>query len=299
MAMFCIGALAWSGGKFRDVLKALFFVLIFKALLSPHSPFTAYLAVAFQGLLGAVLLPGRRAFAVRFALFGFLSFLESAFQRVLVLVLILGTSPDLAWDIWIEKTTGISDGRSLALWLVAGWVGMHALLGPVFAGWFYRLYCESRRDGFPGKEPASPGAAPFVRSGDEPAGPAPFSWLFPLMLLALLVLIRWPGKGFLPGGSLVHLLLFWLLFLLSWWKVFQPVLTRMVHRHLLKKARHHAALARFESLLPEVRAAVVSAWNRSGWKRPGLFFQSLTAFLFFTPETPHVCSSLDRPDGQR
>ena len=45
----------YSNYSFKAILKATAMVLMIKAAVSPHSPFPAYLAVSFQGLLGALI----------------------------------------------------------------------------------------------------------------------------------------------------------------------------------------------------------------------------------------------------
>jgi len=53
MAIVLISLIAWfAQPKYRQVLQSTLIVLIVKAMVSPHTPPTAYLAVSFQGLLG-------------------------------------------------------------------------------------------------------------------------------------------------------------------------------------------------------------------------------------------------------
>ncbi len=55
-AVLLIGLIAWYAQRdYRQVLKATVLVLIIKATVSPHAPLPAYLAVAFQGVAGALI----------------------------------------------------------------------------------------------------------------------------------------------------------------------------------------------------------------------------------------------------
>jgi hypothetical protein len=68
----------FSERKWSAVTRALVIVLIVKAAASPHSPLPAYLAVSFQGLMGALIfsaLPNLRLGAL---LLGVLGLLEAA-----------------------------------------------------------------------------------------------------------------------------------------------------------------------------------------------------------------------------
>src|SRR5690606_29531378 len=56
IAMVCIALIcSLADDKWRTVMSSLLIVLIIKALVSPHSSPTAYVAVAFQGVTGALI----------------------------------------------------------------------------------------------------------------------------------------------------------------------------------------------------------------------------------------------------
>jgi hypothetical protein len=65
-------------------------VLLIKALVSPHSPVTAYIAVAFQGVLAAGLFRIVAPFRLAAVLFAALAMAESATQKLLMMVLVYG-----------------------------------------------------------------------------------------------------------------------------------------------------------------------------------------------------------------
>ena len=82
-----------QAGRRGTVLRGLLVVLSIKALLSPQSPPTAYLAVAFQGVLGELLAGGRALPRLRGAVLGAVTMLESAGQQLFVLWLLYQKSP--------------------------------------------------------------------------------------------------------------------------------------------------------------------------------------------------------------
>jgi chromate transport protein ChrA len=51
-AVLFISMIGLFGKSNREILKATLIVILIKAVVSPHSPLTAYLAVSLQGLLG-------------------------------------------------------------------------------------------------------------------------------------------------------------------------------------------------------------------------------------------------------
>ena len=76
--------------RFGTIIKATLLVVMIKAMVSPHSPPMAYVAVLFQGFLGASiygLFGVNRLTAISF---GAIALLESAFQKILTLTIIFG-----------------------------------------------------------------------------------------------------------------------------------------------------------------------------------------------------------------
>ena len=72
------------------LLKVTGTILLIKALASPHSPITAYVAVAFQGVLAAGLFRLIPSFRLAAFLFSLLAMMESATQKLLMLWLVYG-----------------------------------------------------------------------------------------------------------------------------------------------------------------------------------------------------------------
>ncbi len=79
-----------NSNRFSAILQATLLVVLIKAIVSPHSPPMAYVAVLFQGILGASiygLIGINRLSAIGF---GAIALLESAFQKILTLTIIFG-----------------------------------------------------------------------------------------------------------------------------------------------------------------------------------------------------------------
>lgn len=82
----------FSENAVRDILYRTGIAIAVKLALSPHSPLTAYVAVGFQGILGALIarLPLRNI--IRFPLFGALALLESGIQKIIILTIVFGNN---------------------------------------------------------------------------------------------------------------------------------------------------------------------------------------------------------------
>ena len=92
LAVICITLIGYHYRKPGAIIKATMIVCIFKLMLSPHSPPTAYIAVLFQGFLGQLLFTRTTNFTAKAIILASLSLVESSIQRLLVLVIIYGTS---------------------------------------------------------------------------------------------------------------------------------------------------------------------------------------------------------------
>ena len=90
LAITCIILIAHYVPTRSAIIKATVIVAIFKLMLSPHSPSTAYIAVFFQGMMGQLLLSNKRYFNFGAVILAVLSLVESAIQRILVLVIVYG-----------------------------------------------------------------------------------------------------------------------------------------------------------------------------------------------------------------
>lgn len=134
-AVILITLIAHFAEKPREILRATIIVLIIKALVSPHSPIGAYIAVSFQGVLGWLLYSLARPRYATSLPFALLAMVESAIQKLLMLVLFFGkplwTAVD-SWGEWVIERyfpSQIDEGLSLSWTLVGGYVGVYILGG--------------------------------------------------------------------------------------------------------------------------------------------------------------------------
>lgn len=93
----------YSDNNAKIFLKALGIVLAVKFLLSPHTPFGAYIAVTFQGLLAAFIFSIFKLQRLSIVVFALLVMLESALQKPLMAFLIFGKT------FWNTSVTVVAD----------------------------------------------------------------------------------------------------------------------------------------------------------------------------------------------
>jgi len=89
----------------KEILKATVIIILVKAIVSPHSPLTAYLAVSLQGVLGYLLFSTKKFYKLSALLFGILVLFFSGIQKIIVLTILFGNTLWESLDIFIKQVS--------------------------------------------------------------------------------------------------------------------------------------------------------------------------------------------------
>ncbi len=125
-----------SEKKFKTILQATLIVLLIKAIASPHSPPTAYVAVLFQGFVGALIYQTFKVNRFSALLFGILALMESALQKLLMMILIFGNNIWIAFQDFfdgIAKQFHVQSLEEVPVILVGSYLFIYFLFG-ILAG---------------------------------------------------------------------------------------------------------------------------------------------------------------------
>ena len=277
-----------QAGRRGTVLRGLLVVLSIKALLSPQSPPTAYLAVAFQGVLGELLAGGRAWPRLRGAVLGAVTMLESAGQQLFVLWLLYQKPLAVAFNAFLNKLLGATAPGAArpdyALGLAAGWLGGHALAGAALGWWAGGLPARLPQLAAAHPEWQVPAAGEAAGTAEAPAAlPAPAApagrrWRLSRVLLGIWVALAlawlgsrlgWWGAGPLGEKGLAGLLLRSALIYGAWALVLAPWLLRRLRGYLSRPrpGRWATDLAAALALLPDARQLVAACWTRTAHRR--------------------------------
>jgi hypothetical protein len=269
-AMTCIILLARHFPQRGSILKATFLVAIFKLILSPHSPVAAYFAVFFQGILGELILRNQKFFLLRCLAFGFLTLLESAFQRLLILILLSGTDFWVALDAWLIKTTGRQEFSGFTKVLAGTYVLLHVVAG-LFLGWAGWKISNWNPSDFPKEWKITPSAESSDLNPAETKNKRSRSigilWIFVWVVAFGLFFQAWmqPRSALLPPGKILELILRFVLIITTWKIFLNPFLEKILRRWLdAKKGPLKESIQEIQWLLPELQTLVQQAWIRSG-----------------------------------
>lgn len=273
-AVLCIGLLAHaSGRKASVILRSTVLVILVKALVSPHSPPTAYFAVGFQGVAGALILCHVKPYALAAYLFGFLAIVESAVQKVIMLSVFFGKPLFEALDIFVGdvlKLFGFQSGVSGSALVVGGYIALYGLWGLVLGFWLTCLpgQIEARMAEY--RQLTLPVAGQDF-SEKKRARP---KWLLAVGILLFIVLTFLLAGGKASGVQrAMYAVLRTLAVLVAWFYIVQPVVTWHFRRWAKKKSEQEkGALQQIMEFMPDLRTKVGPLYRyvskkHGGWRR--------------------------------
>lgn len=137
-AVVNVGLIAhYSNNSFRQIVQSTILVLLIKAAVSPHSPWPAYVAVSFQGLLGAILYATIKNYTLASILLCTITMLESGLQKLIMMTLVFGKSIWVALDSFfngIIQNYNLPD-MSFSFWLIGLYTSVYAIWGFIVGIW--------------------------------------------------------------------------------------------------------------------------------------------------------------------
>ncbi|HUS03780.1 MAG TPA: hypothetical protein VMY77_18700, partial [Chitinophagaceae bacterium] len=280
-AVLCICLIAYYVPVKGAILKATIIVAIFKMMLSPHTPPTAYIAVLFQGLMGQILFFNLRFFRLSCILLAVLALVESAVQRIIVVTVLYGNSFWKALNEFIRKLTGETTVTNYSLTVAVGYIILHAFVGMIvglFAGsiawqsksWsiLHREYLIQYTDGQQNE------IKPKARRKNK------IKYLFIFIWIVLIILFLQSslhiGKPLIPSQLVLQIILRSLLIILTWYFLINPLLTSLIKKWLTKqRVRSQSDINQIALILPSTRDIFLKSWELSssakGLKRLSLF----------------------------
>ncbi|MFK7972612.1 MAG: hypothetical protein AB8F95_19735 [Bacteroidia bacterium] len=249
-AMICLSLMAKQGARTSDYFAALAQVLIIKAIASPHSPPTAYLAVSFQGLIAALFF-GKMPWKLAVGATAILTMVESAAQKLITVTLIFGGSlwkgvdalaAKVASSLGFEVVTGAS-------WkIAAAWLGVHALFGAVLTVWIWRL---------PQQLESLPPIELQTQPQENLAQKKTPSWYWLLLCIPVALLFLLPEKqalfGLLRLGAV----------LLLWFTAGRWFIQKLRNRFQKRAESHRHEVQEVLDALPHYRQLARAAWSQS------------------------------------
>ena len=286
MAIIIISLIAeTSAHNYKQVLRSALIVLIVKAMVSPYTPFPAYIAVSFQALLAYALFSLLQINFFSILLLSIIAMLESAIQKLLILTVFFGKSFWKAMDEMMEfiaKQFGLSATNG-SQWVIGVYLLLY-IVGGVFIAWIAYKTIK----GFFAQEGVFSLDNPVIINKtifkeDMPKRKTLYQklWSMILVLVALSVILFFFASNSKQGWLAVAKTITWTISaILIWFMLIGPLLTKGIQKLLKKKeSRYSDEVLRTLSFLPVLRQLTGFAWQRSrqysGLKRWHFFFSAL------------------------
>lgn len=269
--LICIAQLA--ANNLGQLFKSLIVVLIVKAMVSPLTPFPAYVAVTFQAVVAWCLFRSVGIHLISMIVLGVLAMLESAVQKIIILTLFFGRSLWKAVDEWMQT---ISSQLHLPFqasgqWLVGTYLFIYVMAGLIVGIIAYRIIKTDEADQdvlvmWPDRIAT---AVPATRRRSRYR---PLVFLTILLLMALT--LYWIAPDAKQGWSAVLRTIIWTSCMIGcWYLIIGPVMTRLIMQVLHKQEhRYSDEVAATLSFMPVLRQLSGWAWQQSKMKKgPGRY----------------------------
>jgi hypothetical protein len=275
MAMVCITFIcSLAQHKWRTVMTSLIIVLIIKALVSPHSSPTAYVAVAFQGVTGALIYRTIPNLLVGSLFFFTLGLLESAMQRLIMLTVIFGKALWEAINIWgknvAEKWDLIIPVTSSQL-LIYLYLSIHLVVG-LLMGWITWRAVKAVRKRWGDARYQLQLDADDRKDFTRGNGKRRRRWMRYVMLLLILLMIPLAYSQVVSSENAIKTGLITLLrvsiILILWFVFVAPLFIRLLQSFLKKKHQPLAAdVSRTMDMFPQLLWIIDKAWKETSGLR--------------------------------
>lgn len=273
MAVIMISMIAAiSEHNFRQILKSALIVLIVKAMVSPHTPFPAYLAVSFQAFLGYVLFSLLKVNFISILLLSMIAMLESAIQKLLILTLFFGESLWKAADSMVAllaKQFGFTVLNG-SYWIIGVYLGIY-IAGGFLIGWL----ALRTINGFNFSESSSIAATNSINDGKE-FGLKKSTiknnykklWVLIGLMIGLSGILFFFAADNNQGWLAVVKTVSWTISaILVWYLIIAPIFLKIVQKFLQKKqSKHGEEILQILSFIPVLRQLTKMAWQKSKLK---------------------------------
>ena len=285
-AVICICLIAYYVPAKGAILKATIIVAVFKMMLSPHTPPTAYIAVFFQGMMGQIFFLNLRFFRLSCILLAVFALVESAVQRIVVLTVLYGNNFWNAVNEFIRKLTNAVEITNYSLIVATAYVIMHAFIGllvGVFAGsivWQSKSWSILHEEYLIAETNSDINTPIKTKSVRKKRIKYFFIFIWVGLIILFLQSYFHLGKTLLPSQIPLQIFLRSILIILTWYFLISPFISSLIKKWLNnQQVKSESDINQVVMLLPSTKYIFLKSWEISamqkGWKRIGVFFKIL------------------------
>lgn len=277
IASLCMSLIAVSGEKRGGIIRATLVVIAIKFILSPHTPPMAYAAVLIEGIAGELFFLQRRYMRTASFFLTLFCLMYSAFQRLLVLTIVLGKEFWTALDNFLNGITKtfIKQPQQYSLYLVLFYIGCYFIAG-IFGGILNSRIIKRIQSGVQPqllnevnkKYPDGLKNINFEEIKSQKRKKLNWQYIVAAILLVILVLSYTPllDKTILKT-KVIEIILRSTIIVFVWTFLLSPLLIRWVSKWVERyKSSSGSVLQEVLSLLPDIKKIVQLSWQMAAGK---------------------------------
>ncbi len=279
-AVLFISLIALFSKSSKEILKSTLIVILIKALVSPHSPLTAYFAVSLQGFVGYLLFLNKNFFRISALLLGIITLTFSGIQKIIVLTILFGNTLWKSINVFINQlsnkflTVDLDPGINYGYLLASVYVSIHIISG-IFIGMYagllpikIKLYArqlpanlfDDSENNFPAKDKSLKKKSWLTR----PTG-------IIIIVISLIVLIL---SYFSPTSiginylDIIFMLTRSIVITLLWYVLVAPFVQKLFNKYLSSKRFYYRIeVDEIINLFPNFKKVVSYCWKNSAAKK--------------------------------
>ena len=296
-AVLFISLIALFSKSSKEILKATLIVILIKAVVSPHSPLTAYFAVSLQGVLGFLLFSTKRFFKLSALLLGLLVLFLSGIQKIVVLTILFGNTLWESLNIFIKQiSTEIFQVEHTDLnfgyLFIAAYVLLHLI-----AGLFIGLYARGLPQKINHYKNQVPSLVEITDVEDIPQKEKrkKKSWflrptgIFILLLSAGVIILSYVSSALEDnvGMSVLFMLVRSFIITIVWYTLLAPFTKKLLSKFVTRRKSEYAQeLEEIISMFPKFQKIVNYCWklssDKKGYKRIRYFLSTSFYYLLLS-----------------
>jgi hypothetical protein len=296
-AVLFISLIALFSKNSKEILKATLIVVLIKAIVSPHSPLTAYFAISLQGILGFILFSTKKFYKLSALLLGIFVLFFSGIQKIVVLTILFGTKLWESLDLFIEQVSAEifkinHPDINYGYLLVGVYVSLH-----LFAGIFIGIYAgrlpkkinhhkqiiPSEFNGIADEE------IPKKEKGSKKSWFLRPTGIFIIVISIGVIILSYvsPELEEYVAMSVVFMLVRAIIITFIWYSVAAPLTRKIFEKFVRKRKSEYAKeLEAIISMFPQFRVIVNYCWNlskdKNGFKRIRNFLSTSFYYLLLS-----------------
>lgn len=298
-AVLFISLIALFSKSSKEILKSTLIVILIKALVSPHSPLTAYFAVSIQGFVGYLLFLNKNFFRTSALLLAMITLFFSGIQKIVVLTVLFGNYLWKSINIFIKQVAneflslGFHPDIHYGFLLVGVYVLIHLIAGAIigiYAGSLPKRLNEFSVQIKTIKFDESPSEIPKKEKKGKKK-----SWLMrPTGIIILTILFAVliysyfnPYKSDIASVEIIIMLLRSIVLTIFWYALLAPFVKRMFQKFISgKKSFYSEEIDEILNLFPQFKKIVGYTWKDSqslkGLKRIKHFLSTSFYYLLLS-----------------